>query len=283
MKFNRLSLFAVAAVGSFCFLLESLAAQEAGWTDLLDDELSQWEAWTAAPHPSITNLPDGYSRGNNPKKAPPIGLSDPFRVYTTERDADGQLCLKVSGQVYGGLTSKASYSNYHLTMQVKWGEGKYEPRLDKKRDSGVLYHCTGEHGAMWDIWKRSVELQIMEGDFGDLFLLGGPTANVRMGDDLVWNPKAEIQERKGDLVVRAIRSVDAESPHGDWTRIDLYVLGDASVHMINGQVVMALSDITLDGVALERGELQLQSEGAECYFRDIRIRPIDTLPKVVAQ
>jgi hypothetical protein len=31
-------------------------------------------------------------------------------------------------------------------------------------------------------------------------------------------------------------------------------------------------------IPLRQGRLQLQSEGAECYFRNIRIRKIDAIP-----
>lgn len=257
-------------------------SNDSEWEDLLDAELSHWEVWTAVPHESIKVFPEGYTLGDNPKEAPAIGLSDPYDIYTTEQNAEGDLILKVTGEVYGGLTSKATYSKYHLSLQVKWGEKKWPPREDKKRDSGILYHCTGPHGALWKIWKRSSELQIMEGDFGDLFLLGGPSAMVTMEEDLIWNPAVEAVERKGD-VARGIRSVDMESPHGEWTQIDLYVLEDSAIHVINGTVVMAITDLNIEGDPLIAGELQIQSEGAECYFKDIRIRTIDAFPEAIAK
>lgn len=244
------------------------------WVDLLDKDLTHWDVWTAVPHASIKTLPDGYIKGSA------IGLSDPYGVYSTERDTDGNLIMRVSGEVYGGLTSKTVYENYHLSLEFKWGEKKWAPRLDKKRDSGILYHATGEHGEMWKVWKKSVELQIMEGDMGDLFLLGGPSAQVHVNDDLVWTPAAEAQLRKGH-VARAVRSTDMESTDGEWTRIDLYVLGNTAVHVVNGTVVMVLFDIQLEGKPLIAGELQLQSEGAECYYRNIRIRSIEALPDAV--
>lgn len=61
------------------------------------------------PHDSIKELPEGYSRGDNPKETPAIGLSDPYQIYTTEQDDAGDLVLKVSGKVYGGLTSNTSF------------------------------------------------------------------------------------------------------------------------------------------------------------------------------
>jgi len=50
----------------------------------------------------------------------------------------------------GGLTTRESFSNYHLCVDVKWGERKWEPRLALPWNSGLLYHCTGPHGAFWN-------------------------------------------------------------------------------------------------------------------------------------
>lgn len=283
MKKNVLNSIVVLFAGCALATSNASTSVDSEWTNLLDAELSHWEVWTAPPHPSIVELPAGYSRGENPKDAPAVGIGDPYKIYTTETNDDGELQLKVSGMVYGGLTSKETYSNYHLTMQVKWGEKKWAPREEEKRDTGILYHCAGPHGAMWKIWKRSLEFQIMEGDFGDLFQLGGPTAMVKMGDDLVWDPSLNARERGGKDVIRGIRSVDAESPHGEWSRLDLYVIGDSAVHVVNGIVVMALSDAKFEGETLTEGELQIQSEGAECYFKDIRIRSIDAFPPSLAK
>ena len=69
--------------------------------------------------------------------------------------------------------------------------------------------------------------------------------------------------------------------------MDLYVLGDTSVHVVNGKVVMVLFNSRRplpDGgtTPLTRGRLQLQSEGAEIFYRDIRWRPLDAFPATIA-
>ena len=46
---------------------------------------------------------------------------------------------------YAGLVTKKEYENYHLSAQFKWGEKKWEPRLDARRNSGVLYHSVGKN------------------------------------------------------------------------------------------------------------------------------------------
>ena len=61
---------------------------------------------------------------------------------------------------------------------MRWGERKWEPRLSLPRNSGLLYHCTCPHGALWNTWKRSLEFEIQEKDMGDLYPLGGARGDV---------------------------------------------------------------------------------------------------------
>jgi hypothetical protein len=84
----------------------------------------------------------------------------------------------VTGEIWGALTTRESFSNYHLRLDVKWGEKKWEPRLAQPRNSGLLYHCTGPHGAFWNTWKRSLEFEVQEADMGDLYPLGGTRGEV---------------------------------------------------------------------------------------------------------
>lgn len=248
------------------------------WKSLLDKELSQWEVWTGVPEPSVKNLPKNYKKEINGDHKQPVGLGDPMGVFKVVQEEHEDLILNISGEVYAGLTSRKVYSNYHITLLFKWGEKKYEPRLDRKRDNGLLYHCYGEHGAFWNVWKRSLESQIQEGDFGDLYLLGGTKAKVKVNEEKVWDPKFENLSKEG----RVIKSVDMESPKGEWTRVDLYVLDDRSVHVINGTVVLALTDArTHEGKVLSSGQIQIQSEGAECFMKDIHIRPITKFPDAI--
>lgn len=60
-------------------------------------------------------------------------------------------------------------------MQVKFGEQRWEPRLEKALDSGLLYHSVGEPGLdYWLSWIRAFEFQVMqsgtsEGNTGDFW------------------------------------------------------------------------------------------------------------------
>ena len=79
-----------------------------------------------------------------------------------------------------------------------------------------------------------------------------------------------------------IKQADAENPSGEWNTLDLYCHGDTSVHVINGKVMMVLyhSQQMENGKALplNKGKLQIQSEGAEVFYKDIMIKPLDAIP-----
>lgn len=246
------------------------------WKPLLDKELTQWEVWTGIPHKSVKNLPEGYKVPADGVPTEPIGLDNSLGIYKVTEGENGEPILNISGLVYAGLTSKKVYQNYHLTLLFKWGEKKYEPRLDRIRDNGLLYHCYGDHGAFWGVWKRCLESQIQEGDFGDLYTLAGTKATVKANKFNRWDPE------NGKISGKGKRLYDTESVHGAWTRVDLYVFEDQAVHVTNGKVTFALKD-ALDhkGNKLDKGQLQIQSEGAEAYIKGIYIRPIKKFPRKI--
>ena len=64
--------------------------------------------------------------------------------------------------------------------------------------------------------------------------------------------------------------------------IDLYCFGDTSVHIVNDKVTMILYNSRQQQGASEqplvRGKIQLQSEGAELFYRNLQIEKINALP-----
>lgn len=254
-----------------------------GWTDLLDPELSQWEVFMGIPHNTVEGLPEGTLTSENVTKGTPIGLGkDPKKVFSTYQN-DGETILHITGEIYAGLTSLETYADYHLQAKVRWGEKKWEPRLDQKRDSGILYHCHGEHGAFWNSWMACLEFQVQENDMGDFITLGGTKAKAphhSKGDRSVYLPQGNYRPWQGYLHA----AIEPDHPHGRWNTLDLYVLGDRALHLVNGKLVMSLTDATgKDGSPLKKGKLQIQSEAAEVEYKALRIRPITQLPPVLLQ
>jgi hypothetical protein len=214
-----------------CLLLSSLSCRAT--TDVVEpirlfngEDLS---GWTVFLDPATEGDPPGASS------------QEVFRVE------DG--LIHVSGERFGCLTTREEFSNYHLSLEFRWGERKWPPRENAVRDSGVLLHCTGPD----KIWTRSIECQIQEQDCGDFWPVDGTSIEV----------DGKVQ------VGRVVKKADNERPTGEWNSIEVICDGDTITNIVNGVVVN-------QGVkaSVTSGRIALQSEGAEVYYRNVGLRPL---------
>jgi Domain of Unknown Function (DUF1080) len=276
------SLLAQAAEPLMAKLEEKLPVKK---MELLDPSLSQWEVFIGVPHTSLKGLPEGTPQFDDVTKGTPLGLNnDPKKVFSSTTE-NGETILHITGEVYGALSTKASFSNYHLEMDFKWGDRKWIPRLNDKRDSGILYHCYGEHGAFWNVWKSCIEYQVQETDLGDLHELAGPNCKSRYN---TLEPKEHVFDPKGasgwvEWGGHLSASPEPDRPHGEWNHLEVYVLGDSAIHLANGLVILSVVD-AVDGAGkpLTAGQIQIQSEAAECFYKNVKISPIKAYPAEIA-
>jgi hypothetical protein len=246
-----------------------------------------------------TYLGPKYDAAKKEFAGPHIGLNqDPHKVFTVEQ-VDGAPAIHISGEYWGGISTKEAYDNYHLRLEFKWGEKRYAPRAEAKRDSGLLYHATGPHAAEWFFWMKSQEMQIQEGDCGDYWGLGGALVEVTAAKAAdagaaerhayVYTPGAPLLTFQRNLErgghVKKANNDQTEKPRGQWNTLELFTVGSTSVHVVNGAVKMVLrnsSHIVDNRIEpLIKGKLQIQSEGAEVFYRNIRIQPIVEIPKAL--
>lgn len=283
-----ISRFACAVVVLFCVssIVNAQALEET--VELFDTSLSQWEVWIGVPHTSVEGLPEGTKTSDDFRKGEPMGLgNDPKKVFSMIEE-DGKPVLKVTGEIYGGLTTVNSYQDYHLSVHFRWGEKKWEPRLKRKRDTGIVYHATGKHGKHANAWKACLEFQVQESDMGDFIGLGGTKAKLPVkfsGKDnkaQTYDPTSETIELTARYTSAAS---DPEFENGEWNHLELYVSGDRAVHLVNGEVVLALHDAVHRNKKIVAGQIQLQAEGAECFYRDLVLTPIADVetPEAVAK
>ncbi|AUP78508.1 3-keto-disaccharide hydrolase [Flavivirga eckloniae] len=236
----------------------------------------------------------------------PYGLNnDPLEVITVV-EHDNENVIKITGEAFGMIFTKKDYKNYHLKLKVKWGKQKFRPRDNAPRDSGLLYHGFGAPGSAYD-WMSSQELQIQEGDMGDYWAIGDVEIDVpsvphkdiyhiyKEGADLRTYYFAEVVRHataEDSLAKRRVfKALNAEKSHGEWNDIELITLGDQSIHIVNGKVVMRLYNSrvgsnqkplskTIENIKpLTSGRIILQSEGAELYYKDIYIKEITEIPE----
>src|SRR5262245_23006295 len=211
------------------------------------------------------------------------GRNDPNKVFTVR---EGMIC--VSGQEFGGLTTKDEFHDYHLITEWKWGERTWAPRKNNTRDSGILVHCVGADGAAGGNWMESQECQVIEGGCGDFIMVGGRgkpslTCETRVGPDgqLYFEKGGKPVTRnsgrfnwwgrdpawKDSLGFRGSR--DVEKPAGEWNRMEVVCDGDSITTILNGYVVNIGTKSSLS-----KGKILVQSEGAEILFRKIEVRPL---------
>jgi hypothetical protein len=262
----------------------------AGWTPLFNGrDLAGWETFLGKPH-RLTEVP-GLAKDSAGDYTAVVGVdTDPRGVFSVVQ-VDGAPAIRISGEIYGALTSRREYGNYHLRFEFKWGERRWPPREAAIRDSGCCYHAVGPHGASYGFWMRSFEFQIQEGDCGDFYSLAGVIVDAEAVRTDPVDPKSELIYRKGAPIVaghtkRIIHDAANERPRGEWNTLELYCAGQRSAHVVNGRVNMMLRGLRRVAgggeVPLTKGRIQLQSEAAEVFYRNIAIRPIDGIPAAIS-
>lgn len=251
------------------------------WTYLFNSkDLTGWDTYLGPQFPAV---------GEDRTGVQPIGLNrDTKQVFSVVTE-DGMPAMHISGEQFGGISTVQEFENYHLQLQFKWGKRKFHPKENAKMDSGVLFHANGEQGVDWGFWMQSQEFQIQEGDCGDYWGVAGGAFDVparKQGEkDWIYDPKGEMLTfaEKSPSGRHCMRLADAEKPAGVWNTIDLYCFRDTAVYVVNGKTVMALYHSRRPkGSGMEpltKGKIQLQSEGAEVFYRNIRMLPIMEIPK----
>ncbi len=218
----------------------------------------------------------------------PVGLNtDPNHVFTVVDD-NGEKVIRISGEQWGGIITKNEFENFRLQLKFKWGHLLWGQKKGKKKDSGLLYFSVGDYGADYGAWMRSQEFQIEEGNCGDYWGVAGGTEDIpvvkKTDSAYIYDTGGEIKNFSANSPTgrHCIKRGDAENPSGEWNTLDLYCHGDTSVHSINGKVMMVLyhsQQYDNGNVSpLKKGRLQIQSEGAEVFYKDIKVIGVDAIP-----
>ena len=255
-------------------------------------DLTGWNTYFNSPFSGFDKTQKGYLGLNNPKQ-------DVIKVVQFE---DGNV-IRISGTAFGMMSTESDYGNYHLKLKFKWGKDKHVPKENDPMDSGLMYHGIGEPGSSY-AWMNSHEMQIQEGYTGDYVAIGDIKVDVPsktldgkfyqydensklrtyLGAQLFKDVQQTEYVKKGLMDSLAKMNVtkfpEKENKSGEWNEIDLICFGDSSIHMVNGTIVMRLfnSKKTSDKSPVRYGKIGLQSEGAEVFYKDIRLKKINKLP-----
>ncbi|MBE0545941.1 MAG: DUF1080 domain-containing protein [Verrucomicrobia bacterium] len=220
---------------------------------------------------------------------------DPRRVFTVTNGA-----LRISGEGLGYVATQASYSNYLLRVEFKWGNRNWAwgDRIGKARDSGIFLHSVGPDGSSHDgngAFKAAIECNLFEGATGDFLLIRGNAA-----DGSLLSPRVTVEsaaERDADhwpfwqqggkrvtlerwgrvnwfgkdrqwqdrIGFRGPR--DVEKPVGEWNVVECRCETNRIQIRLNGVLVNEAFDVWPTN-----GPILLQCEGSEVFFRKFELQ-----------
>lgn len=211
--------------------------------------------------------------------------NDPNKVFTVKNGL-----ITISGEEYGCITTNNEYENYKLVVEFKWGDATFAPRTERAKDSGILLHSQGEDGGYSGIWMNSIECQLIEGGTGDVIVVGNgtpefsatsPVAPEKQNGSYIYKPDGELVTINGGRInwydrdpdwkdVKGFRGArDIEKPVGEWNRIELIAKGEEILIYLNNKLVNHVVK-----VQPQKGRIQIQSEGAEVFFRRVDLTPL---------
>jgi len=208
---------------------------------------------------------------------------DPNGVFKVENGAVHILDVPEGKGEDGYLSTIQDYSDVRIHTEFKWGTKR---NSEGKRNSGFLYLANGPDF----IYPLSLECQIEETDVGDLWIVNGASVTAffvapgfPMYDD-DRNTGTRVSSVPG-VSLRVLKSGDFEDRTG-WNTVDVILDGNTSQHLVNGRIVNSARDIERPDprdptrmIPLKSGRILLEAEGAEIWFRDIRIKPLHPASK----
>ncbi len=199
--------------------------------------------------------------------------------------------LHITGEHWGCVTTKEEYEDYRLVAEFKWGPQTWGNREKATRDSGILVHSVGEDGGYSGTWMHSIEIQIIEGGTGDFIVVGDKsdkfsiTAEVapeKQGSSHVFHEGGEEatitsgrinwwgRDPGWEDVIDFRGAQDVENPVGEWNTLEAIVDGDTIEVHLNGVLVNRATQVRPN-----KGRIQIQSEGAEIWFRKFDLHPLE--------
>lgn len=246
---------------------------ETPWQQVFNgNDLTGWDTWV----------------GPTTEGGEAVGLNkDPMNIFSVTNLGETKV-IRISGEINASLATQQEFENYHLVVEMKWGE-----KVFSRRNSGLLYHSYGEFGEGLGVWMSAHELQLLTGSMGDSYRMGKSYCEIPMSQNsegkYIYTKGAEPKPSIPDTETRIVaKNGDYEKPIGEWNTIELYCFGRTSVHVINGNVNMinynsgkylGEGNIAPNG----KGKIQFQSEGGELYIRTVKIQPIEEIPAALLQ
>lgn len=190
--------------------------------------------------------------------------NDPDGVFTVT--ADG--LLRISGQHRGFICTTKAFTNYHLLVEYKWGTKMWGTTSEKPKNSGIVIHANGSD----KVWTRGIEIQIADGQTGDIVVLDGAHLTSQDGITLSkpWSTFYRDDPKTRQKIPGWRAPNDPEKPAGEFNTIEVTSKNGSITVLVNGKKVFAGSN-----AKPSYGKIYLQSNGSEIYFKKFEVKPLD--------
>jgi hypothetical protein len=157
---------------------------------------------------------------------------DPTTVFTVKNGV-----INISGNPFGYMRTKESFSDYKLKIEWRWPA--------EATNSGVFVH-----GQQPDtIWLKCIECQLKAGNAGDFVCMNGADMNERTN-------KASMSVKK--------MAASSEKPTGEWNSMEVTCSGNTIEVVVNGVLQNKGTNLNVT-----KGSVCLQSEGKDIEFRNV--------------
>lgn len=173
-----------------------------------------------------------------------------WKLFLPDEDVDVNTVWSVregvihcTGKPAGYMRTRYGFYNYMLHVEWRWpGEGG---------NSGVLLHMSEPD----KVWPKSIECQLMSGNAGDFYLIGGTDFKEHRGIEGTRVPK---------------QAASSEKPLGQWNTYEIFCREDSIEVFVNGVLQNKATETTV-----KSGMICLQSEGTPIEFRNIYLKSLD--------
>lgn len=171
--------------------------------------------------------------------------------------------LTSMGTPGGHLITDDQHENFRFTYQYRFA--------GKPGNCGALVFVSTPR-ALYEMFPKSIEVQMMHENAGDFWCIQEdievPDMEKRRGPREKWGVN-------GDKLRRIPNLTDGtEKPLGQWNSMTIECYKNSIKVWLNGVLVNHGYHATA-----QKGQIALQSEGAEVEFKDIKITPIKGLSK----
>lgn len=256
-------LLVIMLLTSSMFTTAQDTKNDKGFVDLFNGE--NWNGW----HLKLKN-------GDEEMAKDVYAIEDGI-VHVFKNMPDSLNLFTGENATHGLFYTNKKYSKYILKFEYKWGD-KITNNFDRwQYDAGCYYHVTDDK-----IWPVGLEYQIRydhtknNNHTGD-FWAAGNTLDWYSGDGKTFlSPKegGKKQEQKKDELL-ALPTTEYHGLDDTWNQCEVIVMGDEyTIHKLNGKIVNMATNLSVS-----EGIIGFQSETAEIFYRNIRIKEFDkTVP-----